>query len=170
VRKVLGGGRTGLTVQFLTETLVLVLFSVVLAMCLVNPMLWLFGEFVPTGVRFKPDWSLAFFLLAITAVTTLLAGYYPARVLSAYEPVASLKGSIEYKGNWVWVLRRILIVFQFTISLVFIIAALVVGNQVRFLLRTDYGFRSDAVLTFRTEWRDSSSKVDVFRNQLASKS
>jgi hypothetical protein len=60
-----------------------------------------------------------------------------------------------------------LIVFQFTISLGFIVCTLVVGNQVKYLLHTDYGFKTDAVLTLYTDWRDSLSKVAVLQNKLA---
>ena len=167
VRKVLGSGRTGLTIQFLTETLFLVLLSVALAILLVQPILRIFKDFIPPGVNFTLAPPVLLFLLGMTALTTLLAGYYPARVLSSYLPVISLKGGAEYQGNQAWTLRRGLIVFQFAISLIFIICTLVVSNQVRYMLRTDYGFKTDALLTVQTNWRDSLRKVRVFQEKLS---
>jgi hypothetical protein len=166
VRKVLGSGRTGLTLQFLTETLLVVLFSVVLAVCLVPPFLGMFQDFIPDGVRFQWNASVLLFLLGTIVLTTLLAGYYPARVLSAYLPVTTLKGTAEYQGNQAWTLRRGLIVFQFTISLAFIICTLVVGHQVRYVLNTSYGFKTDAVVTVGTSWRDSLRLMQVFGDKL----
>jgi ABC-type lipoprotein release transport system permease subunit len=167
VRKVLGSGRAGLTWQFLTETLLVVLMSVVLAAFLVKPMLGIFHDFIPPGVSFTLSPPVLLFLLGMTVMTTLLAGYYPARVLSSYLPVTSLKGSAEYHDNAAWTLRRALIVFQFTISLIFIISTLVVGNQVRYMLKTDYGLKSDAIVTVGTDWRDSLAKVQVFEDKLS---
>jgi len=167
IRKVMGSRRTGLTLQFLTETSFVVLFSVILAACLVKPVLGVFRDFIPSGVVFTPDLPVLLFLLGIMVVTTLLAGYYPARVLSSYLPVICLKGNAAYEGSQGWSLRRGLIVFQFTISLVFIICTLVVSNQVRYMLTTDYGFKSDAIVTVATNWRDSLRKVQVFRDKLS---
>lgn len=167
VRKVLGSARSTLTGQFLLETMMVVAFAVVLATALVPVALRLFGDYIPDGVRFVFDGSLLFFLLGMMMITTLLAGFYPARVLSGYRPVISLRGGTEYKGNSTWNLRRALIIFQFTISLGFIICTLVVGRQVNYLLNTDYGYKTDAVLTIQTNWRDSVSKVAVLQNKLA---
>jgi ABC-type antimicrobial peptide transport system permease subunit len=167
VRKVLGSGRTGLALQFLTETLLVVLFSVILAVSLVKPILGIFRGVIPPGVDFRVNGSVGLFLLVLTLLTTLLAGYYPARVLSSYRPVTSLKGAVEYQGNQGWTLRRGLIVFQFSISLAFIICTLVVGSQVRYMLRTDYGFKTDAIVTVATNPRDSARLIKVLQDRLS---
>jgi len=167
VRKVLGSDRAGLTLQFLIETAVVGVFAVVVATVLVPLVLRVFSDYIPEGLRFVPDGSVLLFLLVMIVVTTLLAGFYPARVLSGYRPVISLRGGSEYQGNPAWNLRRGLIIFQFTISLGFIVCTLVVGGQVKYLLHTDYGFRTDAVVTLATPWRDSLSKVQVLQNRLA---
>ena len=167
VRKVLGSGRMGLTLQFLTETLLVVLFSVILAVSLVKPVLGIFRDFIPPGVDFRLNGSVGLFLLVMTLLTTVLAGYYPARILSSYRPVTSLKGAVEYQGNQGWTLRRGLIVFQFSISLAFIICTLVVGNQVRFMLRTDYGLKTDAVVTVAIIPEDSARLIKVFQDRLS---
>ncbi len=148
VRKVLGSGRKGLVFQFLTETGVLTTLAMVIAVLLVWPVMRFFREYIPGGVRFNPFTPVnLFFLIGTMVVVTVLAGFYPAHVLAGYQPVQTLKGSGSVKGGEKWWLRRSLIVFQFTISLVFIIVTLVIGNQIRFMLNTDYGFRGDAIVT-----------------------
>jgi len=148
VRKVMGSSRGALISQFLIETLLLTVFAVLFSLALVWPVLRLFGGSLPAGVRFHLlDGANWLFLLVITVVTTLVAGFYPARVMSAYLPVLSLKGSLDKKGTGGVGLRRALIVFQFSISLLFIIGSLVIGRQVRLSKNGDKGFNSDGVVT-----------------------
>lgn len=148
VRKVLGSGKKSLVGQFLVETGVLTALALLIAVVLVWPVLRLFQAFVPAGIHFNPlSGGNLLFLLGVLVVVTLAAGFYPARVLAGYQPVESLKGSGSIKGGERWWLRRSLVVFQFAISLVFIIVTLVVGNQIRYMLNTDYGFKTNAVVT-----------------------
>lgn len=148
VRKVLGSGRRGLVLQFLIETGLVTAIAMTIAAVLVFPVMGYFREYIPEGVHFFPFApGNLLFLAGTTVVVTVLAGFYPARVLAGYQPVVSLKGSGTIKGGERWWLRRSLIVFQFSISLVFIIVTLVIGNQIRFMLNTDYGFRTDALVT-----------------------
>jgi ABC-type antimicrobial peptide transport system permease subunit len=107
------------------------------------------------------------FLAGIWFAVTMLAGFYPARVLAGYQPVQTLKGSASVKGGEKWWLRRSLIVFQFTISLVFIILTLVIGNQIRFMLNTDYGFKTDAVVTVAGQWNDTTGKIKVLEQKFS---
>ena len=147
VRKVLGGNRSNIAVQFFTETLVLTIAAVGLAALMVKPVFSMFADFIPGGVQFQMDSGTLLFLLLVTAVTTLLAGFYPAKMLGNYQPTVTLKGITAAPGGEKGALRKGLIVFQFTISLLFIIASLVIGSQLRYVLRADLGFKTDAILT-----------------------
>ena len=147
VRKVLGGSRSGIAMQFFTETLVLTLAAVGLAALMVRPVISVFADLIPEGVHFRVDGATLLFLLLVTAATTLLAGFYPAKVLGNYEPTVTLKGIMAAPGGGKGTLRRGLIVFQFTISLLFIIASVVIGSQLRYALHADLGFKTDAILT-----------------------
>jgi putative ABC transport system permease protein len=153
VRKVLGSSRIGLVWQFLTETAVLTVIATVLAVLAVGPVLTLFRSFLPPGLSFHPfqPYTLLF-LLTVILLTSLLAGLYPARQFSAHRPVLSLKGSAARKG---------LIVFQFTVSLVFIIGSIVIARQLSYTRHKDLGFTTDAIITVGTPWGDSLSKVRV---------
>ena len=148
IRKVMGSTRGGLVGQFLIETLLLTVFALTLSLLLVWPALRLFGDSIPAGVRFRfwdgGNWV---FLGGITVFTTLIAGFYPARLMSSYLPVLSLKGSLDKSGTGGVGLRRALIIFQFSVSLLFIIGSLVIGRQVRYMRSADKGFNSDGVIT-----------------------
>jgi len=148
VRKVLGSSRGALAGQFLVETLLLTVCALALSLVLVLLALWLFGESIPAGVSFRFwDGGNWIFLVGITVITTLVAGFYPARLMSSYLPALSLKGSLDKSGTGGVGLRRALIIFQFSISLLFIIGSLVVGRQVRYIRNEDKGFNSDGVVT-----------------------
>jgi ABC-type antimicrobial peptide transport system permease subunit len=147
VRKVLGGNRSGIAVQFFTETLVLTFAAVGLAALMVKPVFSLFADLIPAGVHFQVDGGTLLFLLLVIAATTLLAGFYPAKVLGNYQPTVTLKGITAAPGGGKGTLRKGLIVFQFTISLLFIIASVVIGSQLRYALHANLGFKTDAILT-----------------------
>ena len=148
VRKVMGSSRGVLIGQFLVETLLLTVCALILSLLLVWPALRLFGESIPAGVRFRFwDGGNWLFLVGMTVFITLIAGFYPARLMSSYLPVLSLKGSMDKGGTGGVGLRRALIIFQFSVSLLFIIGSLVVGRQARYMRNADKGFNSDGVIT-----------------------
>ncbi len=167
VRKVLGGGRASLRIQFLTETGMVTAIAALISIPLSYLALSLFHASIPPGVRLTlGEPSLWLFLSGLMIVTTLLAGLYPARVLSAYQPALSLRGQGAVRFNGKSPLRQALIVFQFTISLIFIICAAVIGDQVHYILSKDLGFRKDAIITFRPAWHDPVEKLDLFAGQV----
>ena len=162
VRKVLGSSRTGLVFQFLTETLMLTFFAVLLAIALVNPVLTAFHSFIPPGLNFHffDDYTI-WFVVLVTIITALLAGLYPAKVLSSYLPALSLKGAGAQIGGEKWMLRKGLIVFQFIVSLVFVIGAIVMADQLNYTRNKDLGFATNAIITIETPRGDSLSKIKV---------
>ena len=148
VRKVLGSSRTGLIWQFLSETGIIVLASMTLALLLVNPAIAALQGFIPEGVRFRiADPNTWIFIGLTTILTCLLAGWYPARALSSFLPVISLRGQGSQQLNSKSYLRKGLIVFQFTISLVFIIGTIMMGRQIHYMINTDLGYKKEAILT-----------------------
>jgi putative ABC transport system permease protein len=153
VRKVLGSSRGGLVWQFLTETGVIVLAAMVLALLLADPVIVTLHGFIPEGVRLHiSDLNTWLFIAATIGVTCLLAGWYPARALSSFLPVISLKGQGVQQLNSKSYLRKGLIVFQFSVSLLLIIGTMMVGRQIHFMLNTDLGFNKDAIVTIDVPW------------------
>jgi len=164
VRKVLGSSRAGLIGQFLIESFILTLLAAIIAVLLVGPVLALFRNYIPSGVTFTV-WHIRtlLFLLTLTVTTSLLAGLYPARVLSSYVPVVCLKGGFVQHGKWD--LRKILITFQFAVSLFFIIGVFGIRDQIRYMLHSDPGFSRDAVLTVDA-WGAQESTMKLLQSEV----
>jgi len=95
-----------------------------------------------------------------------LAGFYPAKVLSGYLPVISLKGEGSRQVSRGGYLRKGLIVFQFTISMLFIIATLVIGRQIHFMMNQDMGFAKDEIININTNWRYPPEKAKVLADRI----
>ena len=148
IRKVLGSRRKNLIFQFLGETFVLTLLAVTLSLLITVPVINLLHVYMPPGFSFQVSPAVLLFLAGITIVTTLLAGWYPAKVISALLPVLSLKGQATNSLRPNRFLHRSLIVFQFTISLLFIISTVIVARQLHYVLNTDLGFDRDAIISF----------------------
>ena len=167
VRKVLGSSKGRLRIQFLVETLIVTAVAATLSGFFAGPILRSSRSFIPAGVSLDvSDPATIGFLLLITIITTLLAGYYPAKVLASYSPVLNLKGIGNQGADKSSRLRKALIVFQFTISLVFIIGAIVIGNQIRFIQNKDLGFTKDEIITLRTGWSDPVDHVSLLAERL----
>jgi putative ABC transport system permease protein len=166
IRKVLGSSRTNLIFQFLTETFALTFIAVLLAAILVSPALALFRSFIPAGVSFHFDTSTIIFLVSITLITCFLAGIYPAKIISAPVPLLSLKGVGEQRAGEKWLLRKGLIVFQFTVSLIFIIGSIVITEQLKYTQEKNPGFNADAIINVDTPRGDSLSKINVLAQKI----
>ena len=164
VRKVLGSSRGGLMAQFMTETALLTLLAVGLALLLVGPVLQSLRSLTPPGLTYElVTGKTGLVLLGVTALTAVLAGVYPAWVLSAFQPALTLKGQNALRGGQRGYFRRALIVFQFTVSLVFIIGTLMVGRQLRFMREKDLGFSTDAILEISV---GRAGKTDVLAERI----
>ena len=167
VRKILGNSRAGIAFQFLTETFLVTFIAVLIAIILVNPVLSAFQSFIPKGVIFNPlNPSTAIFLLLVIIITCMLSGLYPARVLSSYSPVLSLKGAVTQKGSEKWWLRKSLIVFQFAVSLVFIISSLVINKQLQYTRDKDMGFNADAIVIVPANRKDTAGHVKLLEEKI----
>jgi hypothetical protein len=98
------------------------------------------------SLNFAEDGLLWIFLIVVTTVVSLLAGLYPALVVSGYNPVLALKNLINNKNSSGYNLRRALVVTQFVISQFFIIGTIVVFNQMEYFQNADLGFKKDAII------------------------
>ncbi len=144
IRKTLGAGKSTLIKQFIGESILMsfIAFSIAIMLCILA--LPAFEQF--TGKNIAPStlqWAVigsSFFALAI--VTGLIAGSYPAFYLSSFRPVQVLKGKISNSLSVVS-LRKALVVFQFSISIVLIVAAAIISKQMSYLRDADLGFQKD---------------------------
>ncbi|CAN5457043.1 ABC transporter permease [soil metagenome] len=169
IRKVLGSTRTTLIIHFMLQSFVLTLVAIVLSLPLTLFSLDFFKEFIPAGLHFElTNPSIIAFLIFTLVVVSFLAGFYPAFLLSSYLPALALKNQLSASSHQMRAgfVRKLLIVFQFTFAQAFIIAALVVEGQIKFMLDKDLGFTKDAIVYFNVPSRLEQSKTNALKNEL----
>jgi len=160
IRKTMGSSKKQLVLQFLGETFLLTLIATVISALFTPLLLKAFATFIPPGVQFNlvKQPGILLFLLSLTVLVSLIAGFYPAVLLSSYKPIQALKNQVytgSGKSRSVW-LRKGLTVSQFVIAQVFIIATLLVSKQINYSLNKNIGIKKDAVLYFGT-YNDTSA-------------
>jgi putative ABC transport system permease protein len=169
VRKVLGSSRRQLTFQFMLEALLLVVAAVVLAVVLTSLLLAPIAGILKVPISFdlfsQPPVML--FLAAMTITVTLLAGCYPALVLSSFNPITALKSKLSARSSSGITLRRGLVVLQFVIAQALIIGTLLVLRQMNYFNNAPMGFDKQAIIRVPFP-QDSVSltKLDYLRNRL----
>lgn len=152
VKKAIGAERSHLIGQYLSESVLLTLFSLVVALIFVHLLLPQFNVLTGKELAFAFAPKVIASILGITVVTGLVAGSYPALYLSGFEPVEVLKGKISRSVGEIWI-RKGLVVFQFAISVILIVAVLVVYNQIQFIQNKNLGYKKDQVIHFKKEGR-----------------
>ncbi|HEY0108470.1 MAG TPA: ABC transporter permease, partial [Fibrella sp.] len=177
VRKVMGGLRRQLTMQFLIEALALTAVATILSMGLYAAFRPLFSEVVGKSILSLADLLLAHGWLLVVLILAVggLSGIYPALYLSAYSSVDSLKGKVksvrEGRGSGAAWFRRGLVTLQFAIAVSVFVGAVIVSRQVSWFFNTDLGFRKEAVLTVsslpRTWSKEGVMRMEAVRDQFA---
>jgi putative ABC transport system permease protein len=169
VRKTIGGTRAQLIGQFLTETFLLTLTATLVSGLLAYYLLKLFSNFIPPEVNFSMmlTGEMAAFLVLLIMVITLASGLYPALMLSSYQPVQIMKGYDKTGNSNAHYLRKFLTVTQFVIAQFFVMATLLVGSQISYILHKDLGFSKDAILFISTPYKLVDTKKQyVYLNKL----
>jgi len=155
IRKTMGSSRNQLIFQFLSETFLLTLSATILSIIITPLLLKVFSDFIPEGLHYSLQPGIIAFLFILIIIVSLLAGFYPALVLSSYKPVLVLKNqTASNTGRNIW-MRKTLTVSQFVIAQVFIIGTILVSKQISYSLNKDMGFKKDAILYFKTNFNDT---------------
>ena len=171
IRKTLGSSKKQLIIQFLSETFLLTFIATVISVFLTPLILKAFSGFIPEGLHFSlmAHPGIILFLFILVIVVTILAGFYPAMILSGYKPVLVLKNQVYAgtgKTRHAW-LRKSLTVSQFVIAQVFIMATILVSKQITYSLNKNMGFRKDAIIHLRINYYDTvKTHKYVFMNKL----
>lgn len=144
VRKVLGAEKSTLIKQFLGESILMTLIAFVFAIALTLILLPLFNQVSGRAITlsFSRDLVMFFEFLLMALITGILAGSYPAFYLSSFNPVKVLKGKLT-NSLAVVAVRKGLVVFQFIISVVLIVASVVIARQMNYMRTADLGFAKD---------------------------
>ncbi len=147
IRKVVGATKSQLVTQYLSESLMICFFAFLLSLVLIELFIPVFneisGKHLATNILAAP--AIILKVAVVSFLVGILSGFYPAFVLSSFDPIKTLKGKfISSKSGAV--LRKLLVIFQFTISIVLVIGTLVVYLQLQFLQSSKLGFDKEQVI------------------------
>jgi putative ABC transport system permease protein len=147
IKKIGGSTRGMLIIQFLTETIILSFFALIFALVIVKISLPYFNNLLASNLALHifSNWYMIPVLLLFSVLVGLLAGSYPAFYLSSFNPYEVLKGSARNSmknGR----LRRVLVVFQFAVSILLIIGTMIMYSQIHYMLNKDVGFNKEQLL------------------------
>lgn len=171
LRKVFGSEKLQLIVQFMTESWMLTFFATIISILLYQLLLPVFNQLLNTSL--EPFWEFGFikilFLFLLVLITGFISGIYPAFVLSSLGIINSVKGKINTAKDGL-MLRKTLIVVQFTLAIIVFISSLNVSKQVAFFFNKDLGYNKDQVMIISSLPRNWDSagvvKMENFKSQL----
>ena len=166
IRKVVGAVRFQLARQFISESIIICLIAFVLAVVLSAIALPLFnqlaGKEISSSIFTNPFHIVILFVLSV--FIGLVAGFYPSLVLSSFKPVSVLKGRFS-TGTRGLILRKSLVVFQFTISIILIAATIIVYRQLNYMRSQELGFSKEQTIVINTNF---DKNKDAFKQSLSS--
>jgi putative ABC transport system permease protein len=165
VRKVMGSVRPQLITQFLTEAFVLSAIGVGGALVMMQMSLPFFNSLIGKQLDLTFDPYSVGVLILLTAVVGMLAGLYPAFVLSSFNPVVVMKGKFTGSSSGKWI-RNGLVVFQFWISIVLMIGTLVIGKQMNFMQEKSLGFDKEQVLVVERGFFLNRQQAQTFIDEI----
>lgn len=158
IRKTVGAGRKSIIAQFYTETQLLSFLSVGLGFLLAGICLPFFSRLTGTVLEWRyfsfSDVALAFILLAV--ILGLLAGVYPALVMSGLKPLNMMQKAATYRLNPY--LSKVLVVLQFAVCIVLITSSLAIGKQMRYMNEAKLGFDTEQIVTFKSPYSFNDMK------------
>lgn len=163
LRKCVGANRSQIVFQFLGESLLTALVALVLALSLTEMLLPVFDSFLarPITLDYHTDWRLVMLIVAIAAAAGVASGFYPALILSRFQPAPVLRANDRgHTGSSL--LRSALVVLQFTVAIGLAIVTLVVFTQLDFIHRESLGFRRDNVAVISTFQRMTAPARESF--------
>jgi len=167
VRKVLGSSRSQLTFQFLGETAIITITSVIIATIIAALTLPFLNRLLETKMVMGFTPGLSLFILVVTILITVLSGLYPAVILSGFNPITALKSRITARMIGGISLRKVLVVLQFAIAQILIIGMMIVVSQMNFFRNASLGFDKAAIINVPLPGDSlSKSKVNYMHDQL----
>ncbi|QSE99403.1 ABC transporter permease [Fulvivirga lutea] len=165
IRKTVGSNRFGLVRQFLVESELIASVSVILALILAVTMLPFFNQLGGTSLTIPFD-SILFWLIVVlsTLILGLLAGIYPALVISRFAPIKALAGNGKVTSSG-GLMRNVLVVFQFTISVCFMVGTLVVYQQLQYIKTKSLGYDKNRILVIDNV-KSAGNNLNVFKQEV----
>jgi len=167
IRKVVGGLRLQIVLQFFAEAIVLAFFAVIGAAVLIEFFLPAFNELAQKNIQidYTSDWSIIAGFIALALTVGIAAGSYPAFFLSRFQPVEVLKGGSR-SGTSGARLRQLLVVGQFVISIVLIVCTFIVNDQIEFIRNKRLGFDKEQVIVASLRGEHAKNNWPVLKTEL----
>ena len=167
LRKVVGSTRKSLVIQFLVESVVLTIIALILAVIIVEYFLPYFNRIIDLqlSVHYFNNWYIIPGLLLIAILIGILAGIYPSLFLATFRPVQILSGKLK-QGSKSGILRSILVIIQFFISVLIILCTIIIYRQINYMLNKDLGFRKEQLLVLRRAEAIGKEKIQVFKQEI----
>jgi len=167
MRKVFGAGKSSLVGQFLTESILLTFFSVLLSIVFTSLILPFFREFTDLNLAFDVLENIGLIAIVFSGalIVGILAGSYPAFYLSAFRPLEVMRGSKGSAPGKSGLLRKILVVAQFSISVVLIISTVVVFQQLNYMQNKDLGYTTDQMMVLNMS-NEIGANYETFKNEV----
>jgi len=164
IRKVVGAYRQNLMRQFMGESIIFAFLGMLFALLLVELLLGGFNQLTQKNIELFTgnNFQLILQALGLTLVTGVVAGFYPTIFLSSFKPITTLKGQSAQQSS---MLRRVLVIIQFSLSVILICGAIVVSSQLKYIGQKDLGFDRDNLVYMRYT-RDIVPGYDKFRQEL----
>ncbi|MEM1137844.1 MAG: ABC transporter permease [Bacteroidota bacterium] len=167
IRKVMGSLRSHLIVQFLSESVILSFIALLISILLIYMGLPFFNEVSGKEIAFTSIFT-GFFpysIFGLALIAGILGGSYPALIISSFQPATVLKGKVvSGKSNIAF--RKVLVILQFSISLIMVVCTKIVYDQLNFLQGKDLGYNREQVMVFDLPQVPLNSKYEVFKNEL----
>ncbi len=164
IKKALGASKESLIVQHLAESIVMTFGSFFMAIIIIWLFLPQFNEITGKQIMLEFETGIIFWYLGIVIFTGLFSGSYPALYLSGFRPVSVLKGEVIGSLGELWA-RRGLVIFQFTLSVILIVAVLVIFKQIQYVQNRNLGYDNDNVIYFSKEGT-TIEKPEIFLNEI----
>jgi putative ABC transport system permease protein len=166
VRKVLGAERKQLIRQFWGEAVLLTIISVAIGLILAIVLIKPFNQLISRDLSLDFNLFFIFFCVLLIGLIALIAGVYPAFILSGFKPVEVLKGKIK-AGNNGW-LRQSLVVGQFIASIAMIVSTIIIGEQMKYLKTKDLGYNKEQVVVIQTnkQRKEGTPLANLYRTEL----
>jgi putative ABC transport system permease protein len=167
IRKTMGAFRSSLIGQLMGEAMIIVIFSILISIVIVQLALPFFNQLTDKTISFNSTNTPYFIamLVVIALFTGLVAGSYPAFYLSSFQPAQVLKGKIKL-GNSAGRLRQALVVFQFMIAIVLVCGIFLISRQLNYVIEKDLGFDSHAKIVVPIRTEEAHNQYAALRRQL----
>ncbi len=150
IKKAIGASRKTLIMQYLGESMLMSFLSLTVAIVIVELLLPQFNSIADKQLVLTPNLKMILFFVGLTSFTGLISGSYPAFYLSGFNPAVVLKGKIKTSIGELLV-RKGLVIFQYSVSIILIVAVLIVYLQIEFVHSKNLGYNKDNIIYFENE-------------------